>query len=321
MASVLPVERFSRGDAWAKAPVPSGKAAYEWRKFAAIRLSQIDDEARALLGHAELSLDAVLDPLFDRFAGRVPEFGAWAFRWRTSYVLLREGVGAAAAWPGSDRHAGFRESIQGAWDDVVVGQFESLVLQPGGGGRAIEDAHRRWWDRVTRAIRDSAADGLLVVALYRQRPMDAGAELPEAAAAPPLPDDGFHPLNGTPGEIEGRMARPVMARLAFRGPAVVTAGVVGETLSGAADVAFLGGPASLALTVAGVLGIDYLISRLDEAVSRQAFEEDVQAKLRRAKADLRARWLDQARREIDRQLDYARAQLDRAVKVPVATGP
>lgn len=321
VAAAVPVGLLWRGNTVeARVPPADAKAAQAWRDFAAARQRQIDDEARALMGYAEASLDGLLDPQFARFEARVPEFGAWAFRWRTSYALLREGAKSAAEWPMGDRQVGFRQSMQNAWDDLVVGQFESLVLEPAGGAKALEDVRRRWWEQMARATRDAAIDDLLVVALYQQRPLVPGAEVPSSAAVPAGPLE-FHPLDGAPGQLEGRMIRPVAARLAFRAPAVATATVVGEAVAGATDLAVLGGPAGLVLTVAGVLGIDYLISRADEAASRESFEEDIRQALHKAKSDLRSRWLAEAKAEIDRQMGYSRAQLDGPVRAIAAKAP
>jgi hypothetical protein len=296
------------------------RAAGAWREFVAQRRRQIDDEARALLGFAETSLDAQIDPIFQRFEERIPEFGAWAFRWRTSYALLHEGARSAAAWPAGDRKTGFRDSLRRSWDDLVVGQFETLVLEPAGGVGALNEAHRRWWEQVIHATREATLDDLMVVALFQHRPLIAEAAAP-VPAAPPEGLDEFRPLEGAPGQLEGRMARPIAARLAFRAPAVATATVVGEAVAGAVDMAVLGGPAGLLATIVGVLGIDYAISRLDEAVSREAFEEDIRRVLHKARADLRERWLGDARAEIERQMNHGRAQLDIPVKAIAATRP
>lgn len=311
------------GTAWAKPPglEPSDGHTTTWERFAAARRRQTEDDARALLGFAERSLDAQLDPLFARFEDGIDDFGAWSFRWRTSYALLRQGAVTAAAWPFSERQIPFGSSVRDAWDSLVVERFDALVLEPAGGTEAVSRIHRRWWEALQRMIDAATADTLLITSLFRNQPIAGVAA--KARELPPEPLEGqFKPLATAPIELEERMARPLVARLAFRAPAAAGAGVVGEALAGVTDVAAMSGPTGLFLTVAGMLGIDYLLSWADEEVSRAAFEEDMRRLLVRAKTELRDRWLEQASEEISRRFDPVQAALTgQAGAAPVAAAP
>jgi hypothetical protein len=278
-------------------------------EFTNQRKRQIDSDSRQLRAYAERSLDDALDPIFSRFEEQVPAFGEWAFRWRTSYILLREGTRSSALWAleGEPRAKPFAETVSGNWNEFIAAHFEDIVIKPAGGASLLRAAYKRWWEKLTATAFETASDNALVISLYR------GGLIGIDATAPALPSDHsldghFRPMGQVTEKLEMRMVRPVAARLAIRPPVVAAVAAVGETISGGiGEFVLVGGPLSMAATIGTVLGVDYLLSRADEKMNRSDFEMELRAALRQAKAEIRNRWLERADSEIERRMQVPRA--------------
>lgn len=72
-------------------------------------------------------------------------------------------------------------------------------------------------------------------------------------------------------------------------------------------MALLGSFTSLAVTIAGFLSIDYLLSWADAALSRQEFEAEMHHLLDIERENLRQAWLASMQQEIDGRLSQIRA--------------
>jgi hypothetical protein len=287
-----------------------GKSARH-EEFARQRQRQIESDSRQLRAYAERSLDEALDPIFARFEERVPAFGEWAFRWRTSYLLLREGARSSALWALDSESKSFADTVRGDWDQFITSHFENIVLKPAGGQVLLREAYRRWWERLASATFEAASENILTISLYRGNL----AGIDGSAAA--LPDDpslnrDFRPMGPAAEKLEMRMARPVAARLAVRPPVAAAAAAFGEAVSGVSGVIISGG--SMVVTIGTVLGVDYLLNRADEKLSRDDFEADIRSAISQAKADIRARWLNLAEAEIKRRMAPPRAMLTGSIE-------
>ena len=272
----------------------------------------LERDARRLAATAAGQLDALLPPLFEDYHARLGDFAAWAFQWRTSYRLLRNGAFTLATLPLADPPRAGR--LGATWDAWIATRFEELVLDPAGGLPALHRLHQRWRREWQTALAAMVADTGRTTALLQGRIMPrpawtaAGFDSPSWNAEPPL----TQLAEDVSGALKVRALRPLVTRLTLRAPIAAAVTAAGErlgALGGFGDLGLLGRAGQLVPTVAAFLGIDYLLSRIDAAIHQEALEEELHRGLEARQAALRTAWLAAAQAEIEEHLKAQRAFL------------
>lgn len=275
------------------------------------RLAELD--SALLRSHLRESLDSELDPIFADVNGRAPALAAWAFRWRTSYALLRRGVVAAAlAGPqGNSIHAWNAETAA-----VVREKFDDLVLHGEETAWHLNRVRQRWFSLARETVDGVFTDHDQANAAFVMRwaavtPATVMADETAPAAFPPAPLDGIAPLRGktVPEEerIEGlrwRAARPVAARVIIRLPRVLPVVAVSDAAAAASSLAPVGGVAGAAVSLASTLAFDFLLSRADALANQDQWENEVRQGLETWRQSLRSQWLA----EMDDYIEARRRQ-------------
>ena len=100
--------------------------------------------------------------------------------------------------------------------------------------------------------------------------------------------------------------RPLLTRIILRPPIAATVTVAGEYISGYGDFGFFGTITGFAATIAGFLSVDYLISRVDAAISQQHLEIEVHRALDQEHERLRQEWLNHVEENIKIQMKRAK---------------
>lgn len=250
-------------------------------------------------------LDMILDPMFAAYHQRIPDFAAWAFRWRTSYSLLRRGVVTAITLPFADPPR--LQRFGAAWDDLIATKFDELVLRPEGGAAALRSARHRWETEATAILNAMVTNTFLTAALLRGQdpsPRTWRPLVPEEVAgneAMPL----LAAISAASSLVKIHAVRPLLTRLTLRPPVAATVTAVGETLSGYGNIAFLGTVSGMLATVAGFLSIDYLISRAEAAIHQESLEKEIHRVLDSQYDKLRRTWLSAMQADINAQLHKA----------------
>lgn len=278
------------------APPPAAAAAEAG--FVAQRCRLLGHDRHRLEVEAQRLADDELAPIFRRMDDRVDAFAEWAFRWRTSYALLRRsGLGALSAVSGGQS---VPERLRAERDAFVEEAFLATVVLDE--DKALQAASRRWRDRLRGAADEMDREHDTATALYlgfqpRLGGLPAHVELPSVADAPEAA-----------GEARSfamtRVARPLLVRVGARlTAALVPTSFVPQVLGETAVV-----PVA-PVSVAALLGVDYLISRLDALVSRETFAADIRAALDASRLRLRETWSATGRAEIGRRIEQRRALL------------
>lgn len=293
-----------RGGAERAAPASAGTAG-----FVAKRCQMLAHDRRRLELEARRLADEELEPIFLRMEDRVDEFADWAFRWRTSYALMRRsGLGVLSALAQGES---VPERLRAERDGFVEEAFHKAIVQDE--DRALTMAAVRWRDRLRAASDEMDREHDTAVALYLGFPPRLGAarplrDLPPAVSAP-----------GATGDAKTfamtRVARPMLVRVTGRlGAAFVPASLVPEVLGETSLI-----PAA-PVTVATLLSIDFLISRLDAWHSRDVFAAEMRVALEEARVRLRDTWVASGRSEIDNRVRQRR-ELLAAMAGPAGCAP
>jgi len=282
-----------------------------WASESALRLSSqalIERDTRLLATTAAKRLDALLDPLFSDFHSRVTLFGEWAFGWRTGYRLLREGMLTAIALPFSDSPELAR--VNTAWDGLIAGKFNELVLEPSGGIAVLHNMHDHWRASLRPVVEHVIADTVRTVALLNGQVM------------PLLQDDdadGFIQAGEFPfvaevtavaSPIKMRAARPLLSRITLRPPVAAAVTAAGEAIGNQTET-LLGSVSNLAAVVIAFLSIDYMLSQTDAGIHRPNLESEVHRVLENEHQRLRKAWLAAQQAEVETRLAQIRPFLVR----------
>ncbi len=101
-----------------------------YREFVALERRQAEEDLRRVGERASSRVHAALVPIFEEIEARVPEFGAWAFDWWTSWILLGHAI--RWVWDEFPRGPIFRmpDRVQARLVAEIERQFDALVLQP-----------------------------------------------------------------------------------------------------------------------------------------------------------------------------------------------
>lgn len=260
-------------------------------------------------------LDVRLQPLFEAYHAGVPEFAAWAYRWRTSYTLLRQGVVELARRP----FAGAEDErpVGEVWAELIAARFDELVVQPAGGVEALRELEARWLEELEPRMAAVLAETAQTYQLLQgdvARPPDA--TVAPLAMVPVLPL--FEDLSATTDPVTRRVVRPLLARLTLRPSVAAGVSMVGERIGGnvswLAEYPMIGSVTGQFSTVGAFLGLDYLLNRADAALNEEALAADLHRVVDSAHAAMRAEWLEAARAGIEQRL----APLQAALSGPAA---
>ncbi len=266
----------------------------------------IERDRNLLAATAAERLDAAIDPLFADFHDRVPAFGEWAFAWRTGYRMLRDGMLTAITIPFSDPPR--VEKIDSAWDELIAGKFDELVLHPAGGVPALRSAHERWLADMRPIVDAVLADTLRTVTLLHG---ETHALPPKEAQATPLTEK-VHILDNIPDTtdpVKVNAARPLLSRFLIR-PHVATAVAAAGAAIGNQGETWLGWTSQLGATITSYLMIDFILSQTGAGIYRPGLEADVHHVLENEQQNLRKTWLAEEQERIDARLAQIRPLLN-----------
>lgn len=263
--------------------------------FVTQRCQMLHHDRRRLEIEASRLADEELTPIFLRMEDRVDEFADWAFRWRTSYALLRRsGVGVLSALAQGES---VPDRLRAERDGFVEEAFHRTIVKDE--DAALTMAAVRWRDRLRAACDEMDREHETEVALYLGFPVVLG----QSRALGNLPPS-VHAPSAT-GEAKTfamtRVARPMLVRVTGRvAAAFIPASLAPELVGGTSLI-----PAA-PVTVATMLSIDFLISRLDAWHSRDAFAAEMRMALDEARVRLRDIWLVSGRAEIEHRIQQRR---------------
>lgn len=263
-------------------------------------------DAQMLSKKAAGRLDSILDPLFANYHSRIPDFATWAFQWRTSYAILRRGMLTALTLPLTDSPK--LQYFGEAWDELIAEKFDELVLHPNGGDSTLRDVRNRWEKEVNTDIKSMINNVFLTTALLRGQDITLWVWQPITIKNTYINQDAqslVAAIGAVTTPIKIHAVRPLLTRLTLRPPIAATVTVAGEFISGYGDFGFLGTITGFVATVAGFLSVDYLISRIDAAISQQDLEIEIHSALNAEYERLRRDWLSQAEANLKIQIEQA----------------
>jgi hypothetical protein len=277
----------------APAPAPAPASG-----FIAGRCRLLDHHARLLEGEARRAADEELAPIFDRMDGRIAAFAEWAFRWRTAYAMLRNSVagGMTALAQGQP----LADSLRRERETLVAEAFRATVVLDE--DRAMAEAGLRWRTRLRRAIAEVERDHDTAISMYLGFAPGVGTAHPFTTLPPPPEAEAAE--SGATDLAASRMARPLLVRAGTRlGAAALPAAVVPDVVE--AGALLPGGP----LSVAALLGLDFVISRIDAWASQEAFAAEMHTALAGLRTATRDRWAEAGYREIALAMERRRDML------------
>lgn len=294
----------------------------EVRDFLDRRVRSIDRDRDVLRAHVRDSLDAELAPVFAELDGRAPAMAEWAFRWRTSYALLRRGLGEVLTRPLDGPMDVWRGQVSAA----VHERFAEIVLRGDETAWRLDAARRRWLDQAKAAAETVFAGHDLDGAAFVDRrtwvksamaPADERVlPAPRADSDRTLPEPAMDESRVV-GPLGVRAGRPLASRAAIRLPGLLPAVAAGDAVAAATEMAAAGTAAGLAVAVAGTLAFDYLVGRADAMVSREQWEGEVRHGIEAWRQAVRTQWLA----EIDEHIDRRRARVLASVRAQPLNGP
>jgi len=266
--------------------------------FLQMRCRLLDHHRRQLDSEASRIADEELAEIFSDMDGRVDAFADWALRWRTSYSLLRRitlgGLSAAA------QGESVPDRVRNERDAMVEDAFQTLLVIDA--DEKIKAAALRWHDRLEQAMKEVDRDHQSAMAMYLGFEPGFGTSHPFALL--PGQEAPIRAADSTKDFTTSRLARPVLVRGGARVAAVILpTALVSETVL---TTSLLPGGIG---SIAALLGLDYLISRIDAWVSRDAFVAEIHAAVAGARTVTRDRWAAAGRRDVARMLNERRDQL------------
>ncbi|CAK0764539.1 hypothetical protein CCP3SC1AL1_3570001 [Gammaproteobacteria bacterium] len=276
--------------------------------------SLLERDTRLLTVTAAERLDAAIDPLFTDFHSHVPEFGEWAFGWRTGYRFMRQGMLTAITLPFVKPPR--LEKIDSAWDDMIAEKFEELVLHPVGGIPALRAAHDRWLAEMRPTVEAVLNDTLRTMVLLRGQSAPLLAKNTANAKLSPATEeiDLFSAVATASGPIKARTARPLLARLAVRPPVAAAVTAAGEAIGHEAQTIF-GVATNFAATLFAFFSIDYMLSQTDASLHRAGLEAEIHQVLENEHKSLRKSWLEEEAAEIETHMARLRPMMGSAVEI------
>jgi hypothetical protein len=275
----------------------------------------IERDTRLLAVTAAERLDTILDPLFANFHNRVPDFGEWAFGWRTGYRFLREGMLAAVSLP--FRETPELEYVNSTWNRLITNKFNELVLDPVGGIPALHNAHEHWLAEMRPTVDMVMMDTVHTVALLYGR-------IPSLPQTETLPQEDtlaeettlteeqaalLTKVSAASSAIKLRAARPLLSRLTIRPPVAAAVTAAGTAIGNQTET-WLGSISNLGAVIVAFLSIDYMLSQTDAGIHRPTLEADVHRVLDNEHQRLRKTWLAEQQATVDAQVEKIRSLLD-----------
>jgi len=280
------------GPPGALGPLPTAGDGVIEPGFFHLRCRLLDHHERQLAAEAAQIADEELEPIFTAMARRVEPFAEWAFRWRTSYSLFRRmALGGTAALAQGDLPF---DRLRAERDGMVEESIRSLLVVDADAELAA--AALRWRERLAGVVDEVDRDHRTALSMY------LGFAPPFNAPSPPFSLPESEQASGASDAasdlITTRLVRPVLVRGTIRmGAVFVPPTLLPEVIVGGSLI-----PGATE-SVAALLGVDYLVSRLDAWVSRDAFVAELQTTVSGFRGEIREHWMRMARRDIARRLD------------------
>ncbi|MEQ9135045.1 MAG: hypothetical protein RLO51_07515 [Thalassobaculum sp.] len=260
-------------------------------------------DARVLLRAAPRLADGALAPTFEAMSRRVGTYADWVYGWFSSLLVAWDLAATAAGeaqreiWAGRVPEAGI---VYDRLTAEVQQHFDATVVHPARTEAAIATAWSRSMTRLASldvALADRRRERIERTAallnadpgptLQRFGPPLLPASFAETASPDILPhalttvEDG---AGGTADRVLVRSLRPLGTRALSVTTRLLLAPVIGGVI--AAPVAGGNGLVTAAATLvtisAGIWGVDYAANRLDSALTRASFEQDLRRLIRDA---------------------------------------
>lgn len=273
-------------------------AAVDRAGFTAERCRLLAHHRRQLDGEAARLAEAELAPIFERIDGRVAEFADWAFRWRTSYSLLRRsalgGVGAVV------QGESIPDRLRTERDAFVEEAYRAIVLRDE--DQELSAAALRWRERLSREVNEIDLDHRTAIAMFLGFDPRLDVGQPQISQPPSL--ESLAAAAEARDLATSRAARPLLVRTVARLsaaalPSAMVPDILGET-------ALL--PAT-PISLIALLSLDYLISRIDAHASRDAFIAEIRAAHQNSRRIMVAQWARIGQQTIEQRLIPRRAAL------------
>lgn len=265
------------------------------------------EDARVLERTAPRLADSVVSSTFVAMESRVGAYADWVYGWLSSLLTAWDLAYVGSVEAGSEIAAGrFPDSgtMHDRLTNLVQQRFEAVVIRPEQTNAALVDGWQRTMLRLAAFDRQLAADRrrrierLAADQGVDPRPAVERHGLPLLSAsivetAPPT-DLAYRALGeveagagGTADRVLVRSLRPLVTRAISVTTRLLLAPLAGGVL--ASPLASANGLATAAATLAavsaGIWGVDYAINRVDSALTRSAFENDLGALVRDARAE------------------------------------
>ncbi|CAA7623949.1 hypothetical protein MCP1_400023 [Candidatus Terasakiella magnetica] len=266
--------------------------------FTAERCRLLTHHRRQLDGEAARLAEAELGPIFERIDGRVAEFADWAFRWRTSYSLLRRSVlgGVGAVTQGES----LPDRLRTERDSFVEEAYRSIVLRDE--DQALNMAALHWRQRLGREVSEIDLDHRTAITMFLGFDPQLDVGQPQISQSPSL--ESLAAAAEARDLATSRAARPLLVRTVARlSAAALPSAMVPEILG---ETALL--PAA-PISLVALLSVDYLISRIDAHVSRDAFITEIRAAHQNSRHIMVAQWAGIGQQTIEQRLAPRRAAL------------
>ncbi|KOR29941.1 hypothetical protein TI04_07370 [Achromatium sp. WMS2] len=301
IALILFLVLFSSFDNSVLLATPQTKAQNQAELFARSQ-KLLEQDTQLLFKKASGRLNTILDPIFVSYHRRIPDFATWAFQWRTSYNMLRRGVITAITLPLTD-NPGLHNFGQ-AWDELIAEKFYELVLKPEGGEYSLREARNQWELEVYSDLKLTMTNAVFTAALLH------GEDLALWSWQPTMVQDISNKdaaalaeaIGAVTNPIKIHAVRPILTRLTLRPPVAATMTLIGEGFSGYGDFGLFGSLTVFTATIAGFLSLDYLISRIDAAVSQQYLEVEIHQAVDAEYDRIRQSWLNNMEPQINAQM-------------------
>jgi hypothetical protein len=272
-----------------------------------------DERRRQLDASFQERLAIELEPVFADVEKRISEYGEWVFNWWTSYILMVRGAGAIWSEVANGGEKSLEEIVERVMADAIKERYIEIVLPPERFRPALQKAVVRasaetaqelkqacldMLDRFRTVVTEQgagvelqASDGTWAVDRDWRRRLtgDVYCPTPSQTVNATVADlqTAAESTFGNTGAIDDvaiRITRPVVTT-------IVSAGLSASSL--AAVATGIGIPAALVATpaMAAVLTksaftlVDLMLSELDEALNRTAFEAVVRGAVARARIE------------------------------------
>jgi hypothetical protein len=283
-----------------------------FRRFATNKAQQIAELQSGSLAKSEEQIRAELRPVLTSIEQRVTDYGDWMYNWWTAWILLTQALGWTWQGLIDGNILRLPDVVQNSLIVEIRSKYNEIVLRPdvlepqmqaildrtiAGVQRDLLQICSRYDDDLRTFVRAEAADvekfepsgtrwepvsddtarAIAVASACRTTDLDSGSSLVDALMAEkPMGD-----LDDGVNDVILRLSRPFATKLiSFIALPVVATAVAGGLalpfigLAGGAFAGLLAGGAVSAMVIgfSSSAAVDWLLTRADEAISRDDFE-------------------------------------------------